>query len=152
MIRRLEAELHVVVVDSHPPDYHDLASLAAEYRWHLHFLTSARAAIMFIHRSRAALWIINSVLPDMSGFLLHDTLKDTIADASVLIVADSYSADDERRACQAGAMLYLCKSSSRVLECRQFLTSLMSTHPHELVDGLPNEQLMTPGFLSGHAF
>ena len=37
------AQSHIVIVDAHPEDYRDLASLAGVYQWHVHFLTTAGA-------------------------------------------------------------------------------------------------------------
>jgi DNA-binding NtrC family response regulator len=115
MTSLLKRQSHIVVVDSRPIDYRNLPRLAGEYGWHVHFLTSARAAVRFFKSSGVDLWIIGVRLPDMSGFELFETLHDQLLGVPAFIVADQYDPDEERRACSLGAALYLCKSASGVI-------------------------------------
>jgi DNA-binding response OmpR family regulator len=131
MARALKPESHIVVVDSRPRDYHDLASMAGEWQWHVHFLTTARAAITFLRRARADLWMINTWLPDMSGFTLYETLRDQVAGASAMIVSDRYDPEDERLACRGGAILYVCKGPADSIDCRSLLQSLTTGDRNE---------------------
>ena len=121
MTLALPAESHIVVVDSRPRDYRHLTALAEECAWHVHFLTTARAAIMFVRRARANLWLINTRMPEMSGLELYALLREQVPGDTAFLIADQYDVEEERRACQQGATLYLCKDASRALDCRALL-------------------------------
>jgi DNA-binding response OmpR family regulator len=112
----LQFQSHIVVVDSRPADYHNLPRLAGEQGWHIHFLTSARAAIRFAKSAGVDLWMIGVQLADMSGFELFETLRGQLVGKPVFIVSDEYDPEEERRACRCGAALYLCKSASGVVQ------------------------------------
>lgn len=134
MARALQSESQIVVVDSQPRDYHDLASLAGEQLWHIHFLTTARAAVTFLRQARADLWLINVWLPDMSGFALHEILRDQVAGTPAMIISDYYDAEDERLACRGGAVLYLCKDPAHSIDSR-LLLELLATHDRRSTHG-----------------
>jgi DNA-binding response OmpR family regulator len=126
MSRSLRSQSHIVVADARPKDYRNLALLAGEHGWHLHFLTSARAAIQFGRPSYASLWMVNVSLPDMSGFELLEALRDRVAENPVFVVADRYDADDERRACRNGAALYAVKDAAGSIDCKPLLEVLIA--------------------------
>jgi DNA-binding response OmpR family regulator len=126
MVRSLRSESHIVVTDARPKDYRDLSLLAGEYGWHVHFLTSGRAAIQFARPNCADLWMVNVCLPEMSGFDLLEILRDRAAGAPVFLVADHYDSEEERRACGCGAALYLCKDSNRSIDCKRLLELLIA--------------------------
>jgi DNA-binding response OmpR family regulator len=126
MPRRLGPESHIVVTDPRPKDYRDLTALAGEQGWHVHFLTSGRAAIQFAPRGHPALWVINVRLPDMLGFDLLEMLRAQAVAARVFVVADHYDAEDERQACRRGADLYLCKDATQSIDCTPILKSLVT--------------------------
>jgi DNA-binding response OmpR family regulator len=126
MSRSLRSQSHIVVADARPKDYRNLALLAGENGWHLHFLTSARAAIQFGRPSYANLWMINVSLPDMSGFELLEALRDRVAQNPVFVVADRYDAEDERRACRNGAALYVVKDAAGSIDCKPLLEVLIA--------------------------
>jgi DNA-binding response OmpR family regulator len=112
----LQTQSHIVVVDSRPVDYRNLPRLAGEYGWHIHFLTSARAAIRFAKSTGADLWLISARLADMCGFELFESLRGQLVGKPVFIVSDEYDPEEERRACRCGAALYLCKGTTGVIQ------------------------------------
>lgn len=123
MQRSLEVESHIIVVDSRPGDYHDLTRWAGEQQWHVHLLTTARAAIKFQRREQTDVWIINASLPDMSGFALCETIDTPSQRATVFIVSDRYELAHELLACQSGAS-YLAKGADHSIDCRWHLQRL----------------------------
>ncbi|MBI2824746.1 MAG: response regulator [Planctomycetia bacterium] len=132
MNRVLRSQSHVVVTDPRPLDYRNLAGLAGEHAWHVHFLTSGGAAIQFARRGSANLWMINVSLPDISGFDVVEMLRDLAVTAPVFLVADRYRAEDERQACLRGASLYLCKDTAASIDCPSLLEPLLAekkAHP-----------------------
>ena len=140
MVRSLRSQSHIVVTDARPKDYRDLGLLAGEYGWHVHFLTGGRAAIQFARPSSADLWMINVRLPEMSGFDLMEIVRDRVPGVPVFLVADQYDSEEERRACRYGAALYLCKDSTRSIDCKPLLELLITDNR---VDQLPNP-VVTP--------
>jgi len=132
MTHFLKAQSQIVVADPRPRDYRHLAQLTGENRWHLHFFTSGHAAIRF--GSAADLWIINTQLPDMSGFDLFEVLGERAARAPTFLVGDQYRADEERRACGCGAALYLCKDATGSIDCRQLIQLAVEEHATEFTD------------------
>lgn len=99
----------VVVVDPEPSDYAALVPLVETGRIDLRFLLTGRSALRHAGRLDALLWMINVELPDRSGFDLFEMLADRLGDAYVILVADRYRAEDERRSLGLGATKYLCK-------------------------------------------
>jgi DNA-binding response OmpR family regulator len=116
MKQLLQTQSHVVVVDARPADYRNLPRLAGEHGWHVHFLTSARAAVRFARSGGVDLWIIGIRLPDMSGFELFEMLREHLLGTPVFIVAVQYDPEEERRVCGCGATLYLCKNTTGVIQ------------------------------------
>jgi DNA-binding response OmpR family regulator len=135
MVRLLRSQSHIVVTDARPKDYRDLALLAGENGWHIHFLTDGRAAIQFARPRAADLWMINVRLPEMSGFDLLKIVRDRVPGVPVFLVADRYDSEEERRACGCGAALYLCKDATRSIDCKPLLELLITDNR---VDALPD--------------
>jgi DNA-binding response OmpR family regulator len=129
MKQLLQSQSHVVVVDSRPADYRNLPRLAGEYGWHVHFLTSARAAVRFARSGGVNLWIIGIRLPDMSGFELFEMLRAHLVGTPVFLVAEQYDPEEERRVCGCGATLYLCKSTTGVIQGDALLELLVGQQP-----------------------
>ena len=129
MANLLRSQSHIVVVDARPADYRNLPRLAGEHGWHVHFLTNARAAVRFARSGGVDLWIFGIRLPDMSGFELFGMLREHVLGTPVLIVADQYDPEEERRACSLGATLYLCKSASGMIHDDALLDVLVG-QPH----------------------
>ena len=124
MTKGVAAEAHIVVVDSRPQDYADLATLAADRRCHLHFLTTGTAAIEFTQRKHPALWMINTRLPDIAGLDLVALLREQSVSGCVCLIGDQYHPREEQIACCRGADLYLSKDATRTIQCRPILESM----------------------------
>jgi DNA-binding NarL/FixJ family response regulator len=123
----LASQSHIVVADPRPHDYQQLAALAGRYGWHVHLLTNASATLRLARSTPAALWMVNSRLPDMSGFDLLEMLREQLKSARVFIVADRYDPEHESRACRIGAALYVCKAASGSFDCATLLDALADT-------------------------
>lgn len=98
-----------VVVDAQPADYVCLAPLVRAGRMDCRLVVSGAAALRIAPAVDAALWTINTELPDMSGFELMEMMRDNLVDPSIVLVGDRYEVEDEMRCRQAGATLYFCK-------------------------------------------
>jgi hypothetical protein len=120
----LEVESHLVVVDPRPGDYRDLPRLAADRRWHLHFLSTGRGLTTFIRRAHVALWIVNPDVPDATSESLLQTVREYFPKALLFVVTDRYEARHEWTACQWGAACYLCKDELGGVDLRPFLAPL----------------------------
>ncbi|MGD9724133.1 MAG: hypothetical protein AB7O59_22845 [Pirellulales bacterium] len=103
-----------------------MPQLAAEHRWHLHFLTSGRGLTTFVRRAKVALWIINTIAPDATGRFLLQTVREYFPKAMLFVVTDRYDVEHEGLACQSGAALYLCKDDTGGLCLQPFLMPLRS--------------------------
>ena len=137
------SQLHIVVVDPCPQDYRDLALAAGTHGWHVHLLTSARAAIRFSRLTQADLWMISIGLPEISGFDLLEMLRPKLAGSRVLLVADHYNPEQEAHACRCGAALYLCKGSGRSIDCSAILDlMIVNGHPHADTEPISEPELL----------
>lgn len=132
MPHTLRAQSHIVVVDPAPTAYRGLVSLAEDHHWHLHFLTTAGAALRFVGRMPVDLWMIHVSLPDMSGFDLYEILRARAVQSAAFIISDQYDAAHERRACALGAPLYLCKDAAHSLDCSALLKELTDSTTAQL--------------------
>lgn len=121
MTMTLRFQSKIVVADARPHDYQELALLAVKYGWHVHQLTSATAALRLTRSMAVDLYLVNTNLPDMSGFDLFEMLHDRVPAARVFIVSDSYNDADERQAYRCGAALYVCKGPNRRLDFASLL-------------------------------
>ncbi len=89
------------------------------------FFDERRAAVRFARSGGVDLWIIGIRLPDMSGFELFEMLREQLVGTPVFIVADQYDPEEERRVCGCGATLYMCKSTTGVLQGEALLELLV---------------------------
>ena len=120
---------HVVVADARPRDYREPNSPDGQWNWRVHFLSGGAAAVQYARRRRADLWLINSRLPDISGFELLSVLRNLPVDAPICMVADQYDSGEEKRACAGGANLYLCKDERRQIDLFPLLDNLTGSNP-----------------------
>jgi DNA-binding response OmpR family regulator len=97
----------VAVVDPHPADYAVLASASPTLRWR--WLATGRQALRLARQEAVQLWMFNSTLDDMSGTELCAMIKTLRPESAVYIIADEYSAAEERAAWACGATLFACK-------------------------------------------
>jgi CheY-like chemotaxis protein len=99
----------VAIVDPRPADY--LLPQGEEPRdvgWRL--LTTACKALQLARKESVDLWVLNTVLPDMSGFDLCAMLRNCWPRSVIYVVTDDYSAAEERTARISGATLFACKT------------------------------------------
>ncbi len=101
--------VRVVIVDSVPQDYEALLAAAGTPGVSIHFLSSGRDALRFARRFESGLWVINTELPDMTGFDLAAMLRSIRRSALVFMIGDEYRLDDEMQALTLGLAKYLCK-------------------------------------------
>ena len=101
--------VRLTIVDSSPQDYNALLAAAGTPGVSIHFLSSGNDALRFARRCHSGLWVINTQLPDMSGFDLAEMLRSVRASALVFIIGDEYRLDDEMQALTLGLAKYLCK-------------------------------------------
>ncbi|HZZ26410.1 MAG TPA: response regulator [Pirellulales bacterium] len=136
MTLSLRFHSQIVVADARPHDYQELTQLATKHGWQVHLLTSATAVLRLTPSKPVDLYLVNTRLPDISGFDLFEMLRDRIPTARVFIVSDTYDDDDERQACCCGAALYLCKGPNHTVEFGAFLDFLVD-QPAPLVTAEP---------------
>lgn len=101
--------LRVQIVDPQYEDYDCLLGLAASTRLDLGFTRTGHAALRTGRLLGVDLWIVNTKLPDMSGFDLLGMLRSTQADSTVFVVDDAYRLECEQQAMMLQAVQYLCK-------------------------------------------
>lgn len=99
----------VAAVDPCAADYADVEmaveSSGINFRW----MPTAVEAMRHARRCGADLWVINSNLPDRSGFDLAEMLRRMEPGARVIIVSDRYNVDDEIETLALGLLKYACK-------------------------------------------
>jgi CheY-like chemotaxis protein len=121
----------IVIVDASLDRYEDFVLAAQAGEVGVHFCVDGRSAIRLSRRFRADVWLVNTELPDMSGFDLlsmlapHvmqgsvdpllggsaislDRLGDTMR-SGIFVVSDSYSVEEEQRALATGVAGYLVR-------------------------------------------
>jgi DNA-binding response OmpR family regulator len=101
--------IRITIVDSAPQDYVALLAAADAPGVSIHFLSSGNDALRFARRCHSELWVINSQLPDMSGFDLAEMLRSVRRSTLVFLIGDEYRLDDEMQALTLGLAKYLCK-------------------------------------------
>ena len=98
--------LSVVAADANPADY---AALRASLGEALGVVSSGNEALRLARRSHPAVWLLNSRLPDMSGFDLAQMLRRIEPHARIFLVSDEYQAEDELQSLTLGLSKHLCK-------------------------------------------
>ncbi len=101
--------IHIAIVDSTPQDYISLLFAAQSPGVSIHFLLRGNDALRFAKRYHSVVWVINSRLPDMTGFDLAEMLRTVRRSAAVYLICDEYREEDEMRALTLGLAKYLCK-------------------------------------------
>ena len=97
------------IVDSDPSAYDDLLAAVDGSELRVCFLSAGNEALRIARRSSVGLWIINTRLPDMSGFDLAEMLRRGKPGVRVFMVSDAYSVDEELQTLTLGLVKYLCK-------------------------------------------
>jgi DNA-binding response OmpR family regulator len=70
---------------------------------------SGAEALRLAHTRSVDLWVVNTELPDLSGFELCEMLKSQHRQRTVCLMADAYSPQAERAAFAARATMFGCK-------------------------------------------
>ena len=106
----------IVVVDADLADYTSLLSLqpSADTELSIHLFSSARTALRVLpdsieQRLPVSLFLINTTLPDMSGFDLLQMLRSKLNFAASVLVGSQYQLEDELAARRVGSTMYVCK-------------------------------------------
>jgi DNA-binding response OmpR family regulator len=102
----------LIVVDAKLDDYGVLIAAQREHDLRIKLFATGESALRAARASSVALWLINVRLPDMTGIHLLGLVRRRLRRCSVFLVGDTYSADDEVAARQAGATAYVCKPAS----------------------------------------
>jgi putative two-component system response regulator len=99
----------VAVVDRRPDDYSDLrhATRGADIRWE--FASNGQEALRLARTQPVDVWMVNDILPDMSGLEVCALLKNYLVQAVIYVVTDNYDQAIEREARICGAALFGCK-------------------------------------------
>ena len=106
-------EIHdLVIVDSQPQDYQSLLTELSSWRVNCHLYSTGDEALRRTGASTTGPWLINTQLPDMQGVELLKLVRQRVRTASVLLVSDAYSSEEEVAVRAAGATAYLCKPPS----------------------------------------
>ncbi len=89
----------------------------------IRYLTNGQSALRASQRD-AALWLINTRLPDMTGFDLFEMLSSSLLKTPVFFVANDYSDAEERESFRLGAAKFCCKPVTA-----SWLAGLRCIHP-----------------------
>lgn len=108
----------LLIVDARPEDYGALLR-ETEFSVAAKLLPTGQSALAYLQHTPGGVWLVNIHLPDMPGLELLTLLRQRRPGASVSLVGDSYSTEDELAARSAGATAFLCKpaETSWLAEC-----------------------------------
>jgi DNA-binding response OmpR family regulator len=99
----------VAVVDSRPDDYAALPQTVRRRDLAWRFLTTGQEALRAARTESADLWVVNTVLPDISGIDICNMLRSRSPPPGFYVVTDAYRPEEERAARICGAALFGCK-------------------------------------------
>jgi len=106
----------IVVVDEDPIDYAEMLRLdnPSGVELSLYLFRSGRSAlrvlpVLGVQTLPITLCLINTRLPDMTGFDLLQMLQPALSDSRGVLVGSRYRLEDEKAARQCGAAFYICK-------------------------------------------
>ena len=112
-MKRIHAtSLQVVVVDDCPGDYAIFRPLEQDGNLELQFVASGGDALRLSHQLPVNLWLINTQLPDLSGFDVVEMLQPVPTGTAVFLIGNQYRSADELRALRLGVSKYLVKPLS----------------------------------------
>ena len=101
--------LHLCIVDPAPQSYLAFAGTAREQNVQVQFVESARAALRVNPIHEIDTWMISVQLAEISGYDLHDMLRDLFPTSMFVLVDEQHCEARERAARECGVKLYLCK-------------------------------------------
>ena len=99
----------ILVVDSHPEDYAQLAAASASRGLLFQFATNSADALKLWRTSSRSIWLVNINLADGSGAELAAAIRGRDPRSIVYIVGDRSDAAEEIAARICGAAWYFCK-------------------------------------------
>jgi DNA-binding response OmpR family regulator len=106
---RVDSGPSVCVVDPQAGQFPEWQALAQANGLGLEIVASAEEALRRARLKRFDLWVVNAKLPGLSGCELCGMLRARDDRAPIHVVADTYSAADERAAYAARATLFACQ-------------------------------------------
>ena len=131
----------IVVVDADLADYTSLLNLqsSVETEVSIYLFSSARTALRVLpdsigQRIPVNWFLINTVLPDMSGFDLLQMLRSRLNRAASVLVGSQYHPEDELTARRVGSAMYVCKPlhPSWFDDLEQFYIPPAGTEPEQV--------------------
>jgi len=112
-MKRIRATpLQIVIVDECPGDYAIFRPLQQHGELELQFITTGSDALRRSQRSSVNLWLINTQLPDLSGFDVVEMLQPIPPGTAVFLIGNRYHSADELSALRLGVSKYLVKPLS----------------------------------------
>ena len=112
-MKRIHAtSLQVVVVDDCPGDYTVFGPLEQNGELKLQFITTGGDALRRSQGLSVNLWLINTQLPDLSGFDIVEMLQPVPPGTAVFLIGNHYRSADELKALRLGVSKYLVKPLS----------------------------------------
>jgi DNA-binding response OmpR family regulator len=99
----------IFVVDSCSQGYQSLQSASQRGVAEITFFANGRDALRANATDSPAMWIVNMHLPDMQGADLQAMLRSQGSQASIALVGDQYTVEDELTARCSGADMYFAK-------------------------------------------
>ena len=124
----------VGIVDDDPNVHSELVEAIPRHMT-IETFRNGDAAIRYPQRASIDLWIINTRLPDVSGFELCRQLATTDRSPAIYLMGDQYDESEERRSYLCGATVYVCRPvraawlqnwtgcrASQVDSCREVLS------------------------------
>ena len=112
MVRMLTAgteQTHVLVVDSHPQDYLQVAARSVAAGLVFQFATSGSDALKLRRTTARSIWLVNIELPDGSGCDLAAAIRARDPHSVVYLVGNEYDPAEELKARMVGGAMYVCK-------------------------------------------
>jgi len=99
----------VYIVDPRRGDYPGCSSGLERSHVDLRFFATAGAVLRATLREAPLFYLVNTRLPDMSGFELREMLGEVWRGIPGCLISDRYDVEDEVKARCSGSTLYLCK-------------------------------------------
>ena len=116
--------IDILVVDSRPEDYAQLAASPASRGMLFQFATSGADALKLWRTGSRSIWLINLRLSDGSGAELAAAIRARDPRSVVYVVGDRYDPAEEIEARICGAAMYVCKPAEM-----SWLALAASEHP-----------------------
>ena len=111
---------YLLLVDVQPSDFIRLAEAAEGMGITVLRAKTGQVALELACQCRPQICMVNSCLPDLSGFELLASLRHELREATFFLVGDQYRKEDELRALRLGSTLYVCKpvQASWIAACK----------------------------------